>query len=60
MHSSLKTLAFRQIEGDANLVCSRMEELALASNSFDAIVAGDMLQIVSLTTWPRCARCGGC
>lgn len=43
-HGSLKALAFRQIEGDANLVCSRMEELALASNSFDAIVAGDMLQ----------------
>ena len=44
VHGSLKTLAFRQIEGDTNLVCSRMEELALASNSFDAIVAGDILQ----------------
>ncbi len=44
VHVSLKALAFRQIEGDANLVCSRPEELALASNSFDAIVAGDMLQ----------------
>jgi ubiquinone/menaquinone biosynthesis C-methylase UbiE len=44
VHSSLKTLAFRQIEGDTNLVCLRMEDLALASNSFDAVVAGDMLQ----------------
>ena len=43
-HSSLRTLAFRQIEGDENLVCSRAEALAFASNSFDAIVAGDVLQ----------------
>jgi len=42
--ASLKTLAFRQMEGDANLVCSRMEELAITSNSIDAIVAGDVLQ----------------
>jgi SAM-dependent methyltransferase len=47
LQSSLKTLAFRQIEGDANLVCSRIEELSLASNAFDAIVAGDMLQSVA-------------
>ena len=47
LHGSLKTLAFRQIEGDANLICSRPEELALASNSFDAIVAGDVLQAVA-------------
>jgi ubiquinone/menaquinone biosynthesis C-methylase UbiE len=47
LQSSLKTLAFRQIEGDTNLVCSRTEELSLASNSFDAIVAGDMLQSVA-------------
>jgi SAM-dependent methyltransferase len=44
LHGSLKTLAFRQIEGDTYLVCSRIEELGLASNSFDAIVAGDVLQ----------------
>jgi ubiquinone/menaquinone biosynthesis C-methylase UbiE len=44
LHGSLKTLAFRQIEGDTNLVCSRIEELGVASNSFDAIVAGDVLQ----------------
>jgi ubiquinone/menaquinone biosynthesis C-methylase UbiE len=42
----LRTLAFRQIEGDRNLVCSRTEELAFTSNSFDAIVAGDVLQSV--------------
>jgi ubiquinone/menaquinone biosynthesis C-methylase UbiE len=47
LQSSLKMLAFRQIEGDTNLVCSRIEELSLASNSFDAIVAGDVLQSVS-------------
>jgi len=44
LSGSLKTLAFRQMEGDNNLVCSRVEELAVASNSFDAIVAGDVLQ----------------
>jgi ubiquinone/menaquinone biosynthesis C-methylase UbiE len=44
LNDSLKMLAFRQIEGDAALVCSRYEELALASNSCDAIVAGDVLQ----------------
>jgi len=44
LHGSLKSLAFRQMEGDANLVCSRFEELAVASNSIDAIVAGDVLQ----------------
>ena len=44
--SSLKALAFRQIEGDGHLVCSRVEELSLASNSFDAIVAGDVLQLI--------------
>jgi len=47
LQSSLKTLAFRQIEGDTNLVCSRIEELSLASNSFDAIVAGDVIQSVA-------------
>lgn len=47
VQSSLKVLAFRQMEGDANLVCSSVEELSLASNAFDAIVAGDMLQSVA-------------
>src|SRR5271167_1002019 len=43
-HSSLPALAFHQIEGCQNLVCTRSEELGFASNSFDAIVAGDILQ----------------
>ncbi|MGA9565427.1 MAG: class I SAM-dependent methyltransferase [Candidatus Korobacteraceae bacterium] len=46
IEASLKTLAFRQTEGDTSLVCSRVEELSLASNSFDAVVAGDVLQSV--------------
>jgi ubiquinone/menaquinone biosynthesis C-methylase UbiE len=45
-HSSLPTLAFRQMEGWPNLICTATEELALTSNSFDAIVAGDVLQSV--------------
>lgn len=44
LHASLKAVAFRQIEGDTNLVCSRIEELGVASNTFDGIVAGDVLQ----------------
>ena len=47
VHSSMRTLAFRQIEGDENLICSRAEELGFVSNSFDAIVAGDVLQSVA-------------
>ncbi len=47
LHSSLQTLAFRQLEGDDNLVCTRADELSLVSNSVDAIVAGDMLQSVT-------------
>src|SRR5271167_807266 len=43
-HSSLPELAFRQIEGCRDLICTRPEELALVSNSFDAVVAGDILQ----------------
>ncbi|MGC2109915.1 MAG: class I SAM-dependent methyltransferase [Candidatus Korobacteraceae bacterium] len=45
-HSSLPVLAFHQIEGGSNLVCTASEELAFASNSFDAAVAGDILQTV--------------
>lgn len=64
LQSSLKVLAFRQIEGDTNLVCSRIEELSLASNSFDAIVAGDVLQsvaddIVALREMRRVLKDGG-
>ena len=47
VQGSLRTLAFRQLEGDRDLVCSRPEELAFTSNSFDAIVAGDVLQSVA-------------
>jgi len=46
-HSSLPVLAFHQIEGRQNLIHTRVEELALASNSFDAVVAGDILQSVA-------------
>ena len=45
-HSSLPVLAFHQIQGLSDLICTNPEELGLASNSFDAIVAGDMLQTV--------------
>lgn len=47
VQSSLPALAFRQIEGEEDLVCSLPEELAFTSNSFDAIVAGDVLQSVA-------------
>ncbi len=43
-HSSLPVLAFHQIEGRESLVCIRPDELAFASNSFDAVVTGDILQ----------------
>ena len=46
-HSSLPTLAFRQVEGAQNLVCTTPEDLGFASNSFDAVVAGDILQMVA-------------
>ena len=45
-HNSLATLAFRQIEGSRNLVCTSPEDLGFVSNSFDAVVAGDILQMV--------------
>ena len=64
LSSSLKTLAFRQIEGDHNLVCSRIEELGVGSNSFDAIVAGDILQscaddLAALREMKRALKDGG-
>jgi len=46
-HSSLPVLAFRQIEGGRDLVCTAPEELAFNSNSFDVVLAGDTLQTVS-------------
>jgi SAM-dependent methyltransferase len=42
--TSLPSLAFQQTQGAANLVCSSVDELAFAGNSFDLIVAGDFLQ----------------
>ena len=45
-HNSLITLAFRQIEGLSNLICTGLEDLGFVSNSFDAVVAGDILQMV--------------
>jgi ubiquinone/menaquinone biosynthesis C-methylase UbiE len=64
LHSSMKMTAFRQMEGDPNLVCSRLEELALASNSLDCIVAGDVLQscpddVVVLREMRRVLKEGG-
>jgi ubiquinone/menaquinone biosynthesis C-methylase UbiE len=64
VEASRKTLAFRQIEGDPNLVCARVEELSLASNSFDAVVAGDMLQevpddVIALREIRRVLKDGG-
>ncbi len=46
-HSSLAVLAFQQIEGSRDLICTNPEELGFTSNSFDAVVAGDILQTVS-------------
>ncbi len=46
-HSSLSALAFHSQQERGNLICSSSEELSFASNSFDAVVAGDILQIVT-------------
>jgi len=46
-HQSLPVLAARQLEGTRNLVCTSMEDLALTSNSFDAAIAGDVVQSAS-------------
>jgi SAM-dependent methyltransferase len=45
-HSSLPVLAFRQIEGGRDLVCTAPDELAFCSNCFDVVLAGDTLQNV--------------
>jgi len=63
-HSSLPVLAIQQMEGCQNLICNRMEELALASNSLDAIVAGDILQslpddLIALREMRRVLKDGG-
>lgn len=46
-HSSLPVLAFHQQQERRNLICTSSEELGFASNSFDAVVAGDVLQTVT-------------
>jgi SAM-dependent methyltransferase len=46
-HSSLPVLAFRQIEGGRDLVCTAPDELAFCSNGFDVVLAGDTLQNVA-------------
>jgi SAM-dependent methyltransferase len=46
-HPSLPVLAFHQMNQRKSLVCSSPEELSFTSNSFDAAVAGDVLQTVS-------------
>ncbi len=45
-HASLPVLAFHQMQGRQALICSSLEELSFGSNSFDAVVAGDILQTV--------------
>lgn len=46
-HSSLPTLAFHQMQSDSALICTNPEELSFVSSSFDAAVAGDVLQSVT-------------
>jgi len=46
VHPALAVLAFQHIQGLGDLMCTSLEELGLMSNSFDAIVAGDILQTV--------------
>ena len=46
VHGSLPVLAFHQIEGGDNLTCTGPEEFGLLSNSFEVVVAGDVLQTV--------------
>ena len=46
-HPSLPLLAFQQIQDRRGLICTGLEELSFTSNSFDAVVAGDVLQTVT-------------
>ncbi len=46
-HASLPVLALHQMNQRKSLVCSNPEELSFASSSFDAAVAGDVLQTVN-------------
>jgi SAM-dependent methyltransferase len=45
-HSSLPVLAFHQLQQRRTLICTSPEEFSFASNCFDAVVAGDLLQSV--------------
>jgi SAM-dependent methyltransferase len=45
-HSLLPLLAFQQMQGRHDLICTSSEELAFGSNTFDAALAGDILQTV--------------
>jgi len=45
-HATLPVLAFHQMQGLGGLICTGLEELGFVSNSFDAVVAGDILQTV--------------
>lgn len=45
-HSTLAASAHQQMHGGRNLVCSSLDELAFASNCFDLVIAGDLLQSV--------------
>ena len=47
VHPSLPALAFYQMLDRRDLICSSPDELGFVSNSFDAIVAGDILQTVA-------------
>ncbi len=46
-HTSPAASAFQELHGRTHLVCSSIDDLAFASNSFDLVIAGDFLQSVS-------------
>jgi len=61
--SSLPVLAFQQMRGLPDLVCTAPEDLAFCSNSFDAVLVGDILQAVpddvaALREWRRVLKDG--
>jgi len=62
-HCSLPMLAFQQIRGLPDLVCTAAEGLAFCSNSFDVVLAGDILQtlpddVAALREWRRVLKDG--
>lgn len=57
-NASLALLAFQQLSGLPDLVCTSPESLAFCSNSFDVVLAGDILQTLpddtsALREWRR-------